>query len=100
MIRVAILTVSDSASQGEREDVSGRTIEEMLPRDRFEVCARRVVPDDRDAVAGQLVKWADGGAVDLVLTTGGTGLGPRDVTPEATASVCDRRGPGLGERMG
>ena len=99
MITVAILTVSDSCSRGEREDISGRTIEELLPRDRFNVVARGVVPDDRDTIAAELTKLADGGDVDLVLTTGGTGFGPRDVTPEATASVCDRMVPGFGELM-
>jgi molybdenum cofactor synthesis domain-containing protein len=99
MTRVAILTISDSCSRGEREDLSGRTIEEMLPRDQFAVTSKGTVPDDRDAIAGELGKLADGKAVDLVLTTGGTGFGPHDVTPEATASVCDRIVPGFGELM-
>jgi molybdenum cofactor synthesis domain-containing protein len=99
MIRVAVVTVSDSCSRGEREDLSGRTIEEMLPRDRFAVAGRSIVPDDRDAIAAELVRLADSAAVDLVLTTGGTGFGPRDVTPEATASVCGRMVPGFGELM-
>jgi molybdopterin adenylyltransferase len=97
MIRVAILTVSDSCSRGEREDVSGRTIAELLPGDRFAVNERCIVADDRDAIVDELAKWADENEVDLVLTTGGTGFGPRDVTPEATASVCERMVPGLGE---
>ena len=99
MIRVAVVAISDSCSRGQREDVSGRTIEEMLPRDRFAVASKGIVPDDRDAIAAELTKLADGGGVDLVLTTGGTGFGPRDVTPEATASVCDRMVPGFGELM-
>jgi len=99
MIRVAVVTVSDSCSRGEREDVSGRTIEEMLPRDRFAVAGRSIVPDDRDAIAAELVRLADSEAVDLVLTTGGTGFGPRDVTPEATTSICSRMVPGFGELM-
>jgi len=99
MIRVAVVTVSDSCSRGEREDLSGRTIEEMLPRDRFAAVGRSIVPDDRDAIAAELVRLADSAAVDLVLTTGGTGFGPRDVTPEATASVCGRMVPGFGELM-
>ena len=99
MIRVAVVTVSDSGSRGEREDVSGRTIEEMLPCDRFDVAGRTVVPDGRETVAAELVRLADRGDVDLVLTTGGTGFGPRDVTPEATASVCERMVPGFGELM-
>jgi molybdenum cofactor synthesis domain-containing protein len=99
MITVAILTVSDSCSQGEREDISGRTIEETLPRDQFDTVARGIVPDDRDEITAELVTLADIAGVDLVLTTGGTGFGPRDVTPDATASVCDRMVPGLGELM-
>jgi molybdopterin adenylyltransferase len=99
MIRVAIVTVSDSCAWGEREDISGRTIEEMLPRDRFVLAQRTVVPDDRDGVAAELVRLADDGEIELLLTTGGTGFGPRDVTPEATASVCSRMVPGFGELM-
>lgn len=99
MIRVAVVTVSDSCARGEREDVSGRTIEEMLPGDEFAVAARGVLPDDHAAIAAELVKLAGRGDIDLVLTTGGTGFGPRDVTPEATTSVCDRMIPGFGELM-
>lgn len=99
MITVAILTVSDSCARGEREDVSGRVIEEMLSPDQFTPMARGIVPDDRSEIAAKLVTLADTVSVDLVLTTGGTGFGPRDVTPEATMSVCDRMVPGLGELM-
>ncbi|MFH1718917.1 MAG: MogA/MoaB family molybdenum cofactor biosynthesis protein [Planctomycetota bacterium] len=98
MIRVAILTVSDSCSQGKREDISGRTIAEMLAEDKFEICERRIVADNLDAIADALRHFSDKD-VDVVLTTGGTGLGPRDLTPEATASVCQRMVPGLGEMM-
>jgi molybdopterin adenylyltransferase len=99
MIRVAILTVSDSCAQGTREDISGPTIQEMLPQDRFSVGEKRIVPDDRDMLAAALRRLADGGSAELILTTGGTGLGPRDVTPEATISVCERLVPGFGETM-
>jgi len=99
MIKVAILTVSDSCANGKREDVSGRVIEEILSKDKFEMCERRIVPDDRNAIAGQLICFCDQAGLDIVFTTGGTGLGPRDVTPEATISVCDRMVPGLGEVM-
>jgi molybdopterin adenylyltransferase len=75
------------------------TIEELLPRDRFNVVARGVVPDDRDEITAELVTMAEILSVDLVLTTGGTGFGPRDVTPEATTSVCERMVPGFGELM-
>jgi len=99
MIRVGVLTISDSCAKGEREDLSGRTIEEMLPDDGFAVAAKGVLPDDRAAIAAELVKLTGRGDIDLVLTTGGTGFGPRDVTPEATTSVCDRMIPGFGELM-
>jgi molybdenum cofactor synthesis domain-containing protein len=99
MIRVAILTVSDSCSQGKKDDVSGPTIEEMLAGDEFVICEKRIVADDSGEVAGALTDFCDKDGVDVVFTTGGTGLGPRDVTPEATESVCERIVPGLGEMM-
>ena len=99
MIRVAILTVSDSCAQGKREDVSGRTIKDMLVEDRFEICQKKIVADDHEKIVNELKHFSDGAGIDVVLTTGGTGLGPRDVTPEATASVCERIVPGLGEIM-
>ena len=99
MITVAILTVSDSCARREREDISGRTIEEMLLREQFAVASKGIVPDDRDVIAAELAQLADSAAVDLILTTGGTGFGPRDVTPEATASMCERMVPGFGELM-
>jgi molybdenum cofactor synthesis domain-containing protein len=99
MIRAAILTVSDSCALGKREDISGQAIEDMLPRDKFEICEKRIVPDDRDAIANELVYFSDEAGFDLVFTAGGTGLGPRDVTPEATISVCERIVPGLTEVM-
>lgn len=97
MIRVAILTVSDSCSQGKSRDVSGPTIAEMLAGDEFVICEKKIVADDLDEIAGALTNFCDKGGVDVVFTTGGTGLGPRDVTPEATISVCERIVPGLGE---
>jgi molybdopterin adenylyltransferase len=99
MIKVAIVTVSDSCARGGREDVSGRTIEEMLPADTFEVCHRKILPDESDMIALALTQLADRLEMDVVLTTGGTGFGPRDVTPEATATACTRMVPGLGELM-
>ena len=99
MIRVAILTVSDSCSQGEREDISGQTIKDMLPEDRFEICRKKIVADDHEKIVNELKHLSDKADIDVVFTTGGTGLGPRDVTPEATASVCERIIPGLGEMM-
>jgi len=99
MAKAAILTVSDSCAGGEREDRSGPAAREVLTAGGFAVCEERVVPDDQDAIARELVRLADERALDLVFTTGGTGLGPRDVTPEATASVCERLVPGFGELM-
>ena len=99
MIKVAILTVSDSCSQGEREDISGQTIKDMLPEDRFEICRKKIVADEHEKIVNELKHFSDKVDIDVVFTTGGTGLGPRDVTPEATASVCERIVPGLGEIM-
>ena len=99
MIKVAILTVSDSCSQGEREDVSGQTIKNMLSFDKFEICQYKVVPDERENIKKELIYFVDEAEVDIVFTTGGTGLGPRDVTPEATAEVCEKMVPGLAETM-
>ena len=96
-IKVAVLTISDACSEGKRDDVSGQVIEEMLPGDTFMVCTRTIVPDDFRMIAGALRDFSDQKKVNLVLTTGGTGLGPRDVTPEATAAVCDRMVPGFSE---
>lgn len=99
MIKVAILTISDSCAQGRREDLSGPAIGESLPPDTFEVLERTVVADDREQIAEELMRLSNQPGTDLILTTGGTGLGPRDVTPEATASVCQRMVPGLAELM-
>ena len=99
MIKVAILTVSDSCSQGEREDISGQTIKDMLPEDGFEICRKKIVADDHEKIVNELKHLSDKADIDVVFTTGGTGLGPRDVTPEATASVCERIIPGFGEIM-
>ena len=99
MISVAILTVSDRCAEGTREDLSGKVLAEALADHGFDVRARRIVPDDAKAIEAELVRFSDQAGVDLVLTTGGTGLGPRDVTPEVTASCCDRMVPGLSEVM-
>ena len=99
MISVAILTVSDRCAEGTREDLSGKVLAEALADHGFDVRERRIVPDDAKAIETELVCFSDQAGVDLILTTGGTGLGPRDVTPEATASCCDRMVPGLSEVM-
>jgi molybdenum cofactor biosynthesis protein B len=92
----AVLTVSDGVSDGAREDRSGDLLQELLEAEGHEVL-RRVVPDDRDEIARAIEELADEAAV--VMTTGGTGLGPRDVTPEATAAVLDRKAPGIAEAI-
>jgi len=91
-----VLTVSDGAAAGTREDRSGDVLEERLRADGHEV-ERRVVPDERDAIAGAIRELA--GTSSLVLTTGGTGLAPRDVTPEATRDVLEREAPGIAEAL-
>ncbi len=98
MFTVAILTISDAASKGKREDTSGDNIETAARAAEASVVHREVVPDERDQIAGLLSGWSAEG-VDLILTTGGTGLGPRDVTPEATRDVIEREVPGLAELM-
>jgi molybdopterin adenylyltransferase len=95
-MRVAVLTVSDGVSEGTREDRSGDVLEELLAADGYEV-ERRVVPDERNAIADAISDLA--GEARLVLTTGGTGLGPRDVTPEATMTVLERAAPGIAEAI-
>ncbi|MHC4571075.1 MAG: MogA/MoaB family molybdenum cofactor biosynthesis protein [Planctomycetota bacterium] len=97
MIRAAILTVSDSCAQGKREDISGQTIKDILAKNGFEICDKRIVEDNREAIASELKYFSDETDVDVVITTGGTGLGPRDITPEATDSVCEKTIPGLSE---
>ena len=97
MIKVAILTVSDSCSKGEREDVSGQTAKDVLGRAGFEVCGYSVTADEQQDIKKEIIHFADELKADVVLTTGGTGLGPRDVTPEATAAVCRKMVPGLAE---
>ena len=91
-----VLTVSDGVVRGEREDASGDLLETLLVADGFEVI-RRAVPDERGAITGALVELA--AEVQVVLTTGGTGLAPRDVTPEATAEVLERPAPGIAEAI-
>jgi molybdopterin adenylyltransferase len=95
-VRAAVLTVSDGVDAGEREDRSGDALEELLRDDDFEV-VRRVVSDDRETISSAISELAD--EVSLVLTTGGTGFAPRDVTPEATRDVLDRDAPGIAEAI-
>jgi molybdenum cofactor synthesis domain-containing protein len=97
--RVAILTVSDKGSRGEREDLSGRAVEEAVLRNGLSVVARDIVPDELEEIESALKRYSDEIGVDLVLTTGGTGLSPRDTTPEATRRVIEKEVPGFAEAM-
>ncbi|MFZ5587917.1 MAG: MogA/MoaB family molybdenum cofactor biosynthesis protein [Thermodesulfobacteriota bacterium] len=97
--RAAILTVSDKASQGRRDDTAGPALMEALARAGIAVAAQDVVPDEPDQISAALMRYADQMSLSLVLTTGGTGLSPRDVTPEATLAVAERLVPGLAEAM-
>lgn len=100
MIRVAILTVSDRAARGEAEDHSGPAIAQIVQEQlQASVVQRAIVPDEQAQIEARLAAWADGGAADLILTTGGTGFALRDVTPEATQAVIDRPAPGMAEAM-
>jgi molybdenum cofactor synthesis domain-containing protein len=98
-LRAAILTVSDLAARGEREDTSGAAINEMLSSIGLSIERHEIVPDERAIIAAQLIGWADSDTVDVIVTTGGTGFGPRDVTPEATRDVLDYDAPGIVEAM-
>ena len=99
MLNFGILTISDKGWRGQRYDESGKTIREGFSSLDSCVVRYEVVPDEKDVIASKLTEWADEGGVDVILTTGGTGLGPRDVTPEATLAVVDRVVPGFTEAM-
>jgi molybdenum cofactor synthesis domain-containing protein len=95
-VKAAVLTVSDGVADGTRDDRSGDALQELLAAEGYDVL-RRVVPDERDTIADAVADLAD--EAELVLTTGGTGLGPRDVTPEATMAVLERAAPGIAEAI-
>lgn len=97
--KAAVLTVSDRSSRGERPDEGGSLISALLQDAGYEVLRTAIVPDEQAEIARFLREWADIGEVQLILTTGGTGFAPRDVTPEATCSVCQRMTPGIPEAM-
>jgi molybdopterin adenylyltransferase len=98
-LRVGVLTVSDGCAAGAREDGSGAAIVRWVETRGWIIAGRQVLPDESDRITRQLVEWADGGDADVILTTGGTGLGPRDVTPEATRAAIDREAPGIAEAL-
>lgn len=98
-LRLGILTVSDRSSRGERADLSGPALAQAIVEQGWTVVRQAIVPDETDQIQAQLRAWCDGGDMDVLLTTGGTGFAPRDVTPEATLAVIERPAPGLGEAM-
>ena len=99
MYRVAILTVSDKGAQGLREDLSGPAIRELVTRQGYEVVYTQLLPDELDQIRDAICRLCDEGSCDLLLTTGGTGFAPRDVTPEATLAAGERMVPGIAEAM-
>ena len=98
-MRLAILTVSTSGAQGQREDTGSLAIRETLPPPDYDVVRYEIVSDEKEIIAARMAEWADSPDVDLVVSTGGTGLGQRDVTPEACLSILDKEAPGLAEAM-
>jgi len=98
-MRIGILTISDLGAVGQRADTSGDAILDWAAERGYEVVVRSVVADETDRIAGKLARWADSGEVDVVLTTGGTGLTARDVTPEATAAILEREAGGIAEAL-
>ncbi len=99
MLTVGILTISDRGWRGEREDRSGEAIKQVLAALDAHVARYDIVPDEKEIISQRLVQWADKEGIDLIVTTGGTGLSPRDVTPEATLAVVERMVPGFAEAM-
>ena len=98
-MRVGILTVSDRSARGERDDVSGPTIKDLISGKNWDIVGPLVIPDEQPTIEAQLAAWSDDERLDLILTTGGTGFSERDRTPEATEAVCERMAPGLAEAM-
>ena len=98
-LRLAILTISDAGSRGERADGSGDLIASWANERGYTIAERALVPDETGRIAALLAEWADGGRADVILTTGGTGLTPRDVTPEATRTILEKEAPGIAEAI-
>lgn len=98
-VRVSILTISDRSSRGEREDLSGPALNDLVSSQGWKVVFSEIIPDDLITIQETLITWSDSDDQDLILTTGGTGFAPRDITPEATLAVIDRAAPGLAEAM-
>jgi len=98
-IRFGILTLSDRSSRGERPDTSGLALARLVQSEGWSVTKQAILPDEGSAIRAVLIEWVDSGEMDVILTTGGTGFSPRDVTPEATRAVIEREAPGLAEAM-
>ncbi len=98
-IRFGILTLSDRSARGERADASGPALANLIQAEGWSVAKQALLPDEASAIRAMLISWADSGELDVILTTGGTGFSPRDVTPEATHAVIEREAPGLAEAM-
>jgi len=98
-LRFGILTTSDRSARGEREDASGPALKRLVEEQGWSVTSQSLLPDDQASIRDLLSAWADSAELDVILTTGGTGFSPRDVTPEATKAVIDREAPGLAEAM-
>ena len=98
-LRFGILTLSDRSARGEREDSSGPALARLIQTENWSVAKQALLPDNESAIRAILSEWADSGEIDVLLTTGGTGFSPRDVTPEATRAIIDREAPGLAEAM-
>jgi molybdenum cofactor synthesis domain-containing protein len=99
MIRFGILTLSDRSSRGERADASGPALARLIEAENWSVARQSLLPDEESAIRDLLISWADSDELDVILTTGGTGFSPRDVTPEATRAVIQRDVPGMAEAM-
>ena len=99
MIRVGIITVSDRSSRGEREDLSGPALVNKVLSAGYRVISTAIIPDSIEHIKSLLIEWCDSGNYDLILTTGGTGFAPRDVTPEATLAILEKIAPGIPEAM-
>jgi molybdopterin adenylyltransferase len=99
LLRFGLITISDRSFEGVRLDASGPAIEEVIKGQGWRVVQRLTLPDDFQSIKAALVEWTRSGEMDVIITTGGTGFSPRDITPEATAAVIERNAPGLGEAM-
>lgn len=98
-LKFGILTVSDRSARGERPDLSGPALVDVVQAEGWEVAQQGIVPDEMSEIAARIIDWADGKTLDVILTSGGTGFAPRDITPEATRSIIERLTPGLDEAM-